>query len=318
MKKILITGVNGLIGSHLARALSASGFQVIGTGRRASPVVPLTTYATGDLCDFTWLTGLFDRIHFDGVVHLAACSSVRKSIEEPRETFQTNVVGTQNLLEAIRKSSASPPVLLASSAEVYAHSREPISETSPLDPKSTYAMTKQMMEEIGALYSELYGLHTVTLRFFYSIGPSLAGIMPANIPSGLAYRIAELECRKKTSPLRVGTLSHSKDFIDMRDITAACQAVLQRGTRNAAYNICTGATISFQEIVTALQTMTDVSVPIEYDAQFVRPFEPEFILGSHEKLTNDTGWQPQYDILTQTLPDLLNFWRDQLKLKATS
>ncbi len=309
MKKILITGVNGLIGAHLARSLADDGWEVAGIGRMAEPVVPLNLYIPGNLLDFDWISSVCERSHFDAVIHLAVCSSVRKSIEEPRETFAINVSGTMNLLEALRQSGSEAKIILASSAEVYAHSKEALQESSALDPKSTYAVTKRIMEETAELYYRLYGLKAIALRFFYSIGPSLSGTVPATIPSGLAYRIAKLENRGTTHPLRVGTLSRAKDFIDMRDLVSACRATLLNGKEGETYNVCTGITHSFQEIVDTLARMTSVRVPIELDEMFVRPFEPSFIRGSHEKLARDTGWQPQYDILRDTLPNLLAFWR---------
>lgn len=311
--RALITGVNGLIGSNLAKQLHDAGHTVIGIGRQKTSNLPLAAYRSGDLTNKNWVSHIVADVQPDWIFHLAGCSSIRASNADPIMAYMINVAATAYLLDAVRQTPNAPRVLLASSAEVYAHSQQELSESSPSDPKSTYAFTKLAAEQLGTLYSSVYGVDVLSLRFFYSIGGVNKGAIPPTIPSGYAYRLAQCELIGSTQPLHVGVLSNTKDFIDVRDLATASIAAAQRGKKGEIYNVCKGKATSFEEIITALSALSPTTVDVIRDESFIRPWEPPLILGSHEKLTADTGWQPRFDILRDTLPKLLDYWRNELK-----
>ncbi|MDO8490204.1 MAG: GDP-mannose 4,6-dehydratase [bacterium] len=311
-KTILITGVNGFAGGHLAAHLLKENHHVIGIGTQAtSRISGLATYYCGDLMQSAWIADAIARIRPDEIYHLAGLKSVRSSLKDSDTTFAVNVGGTENLFEAVRKARINTRILVVSSNLVYAQSDNPLVETSAVAPKSPYAQSKYAAENCALKYHHDWSFDCIIARPFNHIGP---GQPSDTIPSGYAYRIASLENKIDTAPLRVGLMTLQKDYIDVRDVVQAYATLMQTGKSGDIYNICNGKAYSFGAFIDTLNTLSPTHPEIIFDEAYVRVSEPPVVIGSHDKITRQTGWEPHYDILTQSLPDLLSSWRTALKL----
>src|ERR1044072_1092718 len=189
----------------------------------------------------------------DTVIHLAAQSLPGRSWEQPSRTYEVNVVGAIHLLEAIRKLSKAPRLLLAGSSAEYAAPADgsPITETAPTEPDSPYAASKLAVDQLARLYGRRHGLDLVRFRPFFLIGPRKTG----DVCSDLARQIVAVE-RGKTGPVRIGALDVVRDFIDVRDGVAGIATIRDAGKGGEVYNVSGGAGVSIQRLVDAFRRLT--------------------------------------------------------------
>lgn len=219
-KKVIVTGGAGFIGTNLARALVEKGYEVqvidnFVAGHFDDRVVSDVTYHDVDILNHSALDDLFKGV--DTVFHLAALPRVQDSIDDPTRTSLVNVEGTLSVLEAARKAGARK-LIFSSSAAVYGdQDMLPLSENLPARPKSPYGLHKYMGEQMCQLWSELYGLPTVSLRYFNVYGPGFD-------PSG-AYALVVgrfLDLRRQGKPLTIaGEGTNTRDYVHVRDVASA-------------------------------------------------------------------------------------------------
>lgn len=312
-ERILITGVAGFVGRHLANALrESSDAQVFGTVISPAEVTPENPLEGVELIECR----LEDRARVEAAVrevkpavvyHLAAQSSVPASLSDPIATFDTNVMGTLNLLEALRGMSRLRAVVQITSAEVYGilpESALPVAEDAPLSPSNPYACSKACADLIGAHYHKTYGLPVIRIRPFNHIGPGQAD---GFVTSSFAKQIAEIEAGRKPARLVVGNLEARRDFTDVRDVVRAYVAAVGC-TPGEAYNICSGRAVSIREVLDRLLALTSASVEVTPDPERMRPSDTPVTLGDNSKFRAATGWSPAVP-LDRTLQDLLDYWR---------
>ncbi|MBI2633434.1 MAG: GDP-mannose 4,6-dehydratase, partial [Parcubacteria group bacterium] len=227
MKKILITGIEGFVGSHLTNFLLQKknvrlyGIYINPLSEKKEKIV----YYKCDIRDAVKLKKIINTIHPSIVFHLAAQISVSQSIENPQKTMDINVNGTLNLLEATKKYK--PKILLVSSSEIYASSARPLTEKSAIEPRSPYALSKLFMEYIGQYYYARYKLPIIIARSFNHTGP---GQKPIAICSRFAKKIAEIEKGIILPIIKIGDLTIRRDFLDVRDIAQAYWLALNKCT----------------------------------------------------------------------------------------
>jgi GDP-4-dehydro-6-deoxy-D-mannose reductase len=307
MSKILVTGVNGFVGQHLAKELYDNGVEVVGIGGRLG-TTDKSPYIKSQLTlDLTKPEEL-DQIDFkevSSVIHLAGITDVRKSFDDPLSYININLGIEINLFEAAMKQQAKPKFLIISSGTFYnAKSPLPFTEKSPANPNSPYAVSKLCQEQV-AMYYQTRGFECIIARPFNHIGP---GQGPGFIVPDLAQQIVAVEKGSKKS-ISVGNLDSKRDYTDVRDIVRAYRLLIEKGMSGEVYNICSGKASSGKQILSGLLNQATIKPEITLDPSKMRPSDIPLSYGSHHKLTKDTGWQPEIS-LDKTLSDVITDWRN--------
>ncbi len=228
----------------------------------------------------------------DAVYHLAGLAHVGRSWEEPAVFFETNAVGTLNLLDAARRCRPVPRVLVVSSAEVYGAAQPqelPLTEETPMRPVSPYAASKAAAEMVCLQAHLGWGLPVIRARPFNHLGP---GQSPTFAVPALAGRILAA-LRTGSGVLRTGNLSARRDFTDVRDVVRAYRLLLERGEPGAAYNVCSGRDVSMEEVVSRLMAISGADLRVEPDPELMRPGDVPALRGDASRLEAIAGWSPE-------------------------
>ena len=242
------------------------------------------------------------------VCHLAAISSVAESWRQPRLAYEVNVLGTFNVLEAAVTLPRPARVLNISTAQVYASSSQPLTESSALGPENPYAASKAMAELFAVQYRKATEGGVITARSFNHAGP---GQTPDYVLSSIAKQFAEIEAGVREPRLVVGNTHVRRDFTDVRDVVEAYFELLTRGRLGECYNVCSGRARSIRELIDELVSISGVHIRIESEEARRRDGEVEVVCGSPEKIRATIGWRPKIP-LQQTLNDLLDYWREKI------
>jgi GDP-4-dehydro-6-deoxy-D-mannose reductase len=319
MKRILITGITGFAGSHLADYVLAEhpGTEVFGTYRwrsRRENIEHLEgriRLLECDLGDMTALRAALERSRPDAIFHLAAQSFVPASWNAPAETFHINVTGQIHLFEAIRSLGLDPMVQLACSSEEYGlvHKHEtPITEQNPLRPLSPYAVSKVAQDYLAYQYWMSHRVHTVRTRGFNHTGPRRGDVF---VTSNFARQIAEIEKGLREPVVRVGNLEAIRDFTDVRDMVRAYWLALERCEPGEVYNICSGRGYTVRQVLDILLGLASIHVDVQEDPERMRPSDVAVLLGDCTRFQRVTGWKPTIPFEV-TLEDLLEHWRKRV------
>ena len=297
--RILITGITGFIGSHLARHLrDVSDIEVQGLAAHAEPPTHLgVPVINADVTDADDLARIIEREQPDVIVHLAGLSHVGESWKRPGDYLQVNFCGTRNLVHAARGRK----VIFASSAEVYGNvpeDEQPIREERAPDPRSPYAMTKACAEEVALDHG------AVVVRSFNTIGPGQARHFA--LPS-FASQLAAIQRGEQEAVIRVGDLSPRRDFLHVTDAVRGYETVLRQGEAGQVYNLASGQAHSIQDALDALRKVSGVEAKVQRDPARVRPVDVPLLSGDVRRI-GDLGWSPDLSF-EDALADL---WRDIL------
>lgn len=315
-KRVLITGAAGFAGRHLIRALEEEGpsaFEIFGTSYPDAPQPSGSKLFFLDLRSEKDVMKLVGEIRPDWVFHLAAISNVRRSWEMRGETIETNVLGTLNLLEAMRQAAPAARVLFISSSDVYGFGATPaeaLKEEAPIQIVDPYAYSKAAGEMLCSFYEKIENIDIVIARPFPHTGPGQAEDF---VCSDWARQVAQIERGDIAPVMKVGNLGVQRDFCDVRDVVRAYILLLRKGSRGEPYNICSGKAIALREILDFLirETRGKTPISVEVDAAKFRKANVDSLIGSNRKVSEETGWLPQIPI-DQTLLDILAFWRQRL------
>lgn len=311
--RVLITGLTGFAGSHLAELALAEGAEVHGTVLPANPppgdLAPLLPRVGLHPCDLTQpgaVARVLGEVRPDRVFHLAGVSVVGGSWANRAEVLRVNVEGAFHLLEALREVPT--PCLLVSSAEVYGlvdEASQPIPETAPLRPVSPYALSKACQELYAAYYALAERLPVVTVRAFNHIGPRQG---PGFVCADLARQVALIEAGQAPPVLAVGNTEARRDFTDVRDMVRAYWLALDKGLPGEVYNAASGRAVAIREVVELFRAMARVPIEVREDPSRLRPVDLPLLLGDAGKLRAATGWAPVIPLET-SLADALADWR---------
>jgi len=307
-RSILVTGAGGFVGPHLARVLAARGAAVHGCGLgEPPPGTPLGSWRAADLADPDAAREAVRRAAPDGVVHLAGQSSAARSFEAPEETMRANVVGTWNLLDAVRQAAPKARVVVVGTSEAYGPCAPGtrLAEDAPFKPVSPYALSKATADQMAASFAGVHGLDVVRARPFGHTGP---GQTDRFVVPGWAKQIAAAEAGRAEPVLRVGNLDVTRDLTDVRDIVLGYVALLTRGTRAAAYNLCRGEGTPLTEVLAKLVALAKVPIRHEVDPARFRPADVPYLVGDPSLAARDCGWSAKIP-LDDTLRDVLDDWR---------
>lgn len=306
--RVLITGANGFVGPHLARALTARGAHVMGAALGDRPAEPsVGAWHSMDLASPESVHSAWEIARPDFVVHLAGQSSAARSFEAPTETFEANVLGTLRMLQSMHSVVPRARMLVVGTSEVYGGIAvgTRANEDAPQKPVSPYALSKSIAERLAAEYAVQHGLDVVRVRPFGHTGP---GQTPRFVIPSFAQQIAAIEAGKADPVLRVGNLEVTRDLTDVRDIVEGYCALLERGHRGEVYNLCRGEGVVLSQVAASLAAMAKVEVRVEVDPARLRPADVPFLVGDPSRVRRDTGWQASRP-LAETLEDVLQEWR---------
>lgn len=318
--KVLITGITGMVGSHLADFLLANSpdTEIHGLVRWRSPldniltILPRVTLHQADLRDLNSLVQLLRKVRPDRIHHLAAQSYVDMSFVAPADTLHSNIIGTVNLLDAMRIADIKPRVHICSSSEVYGQVRPeevPIVETAPLRPASPYAVSKVGEDLIAFQYGISYGLDLVRTRMFTHTGPRRGDVFAE---SSFARQIAEIEAGRHDGPVRVGNLDSVRTLADVRDAVNAYKLLLDICPAGEVYNIGGKETMTVGGILEILKSLARKPIPHVVDPARLRPSDVTLQIPSTKKFHEATGWEPKISA-RQTLSDLLDYHRERVR-----
>jgi len=318
--KVLITGITGFAGSHLADYILniSRDIELYGTCRWRSNkeniehIAGRITLFECDLKDSSSVKNVIDSVGPDRIFHLAAQSFVSASWNLASETIKTNIIGNLNLLEAVRHAGISPRIQIACSSEEYGlvnPDELPISEQNELRPLSPYAVSKVGQDLLSYQYFQSYGIDVVRTRAFNHTGPRRGHVFVA---SDFAKQIAEIETGKQQPVMSVGNLDARRDFTDVRDVVKAYWLALEKCEPGEVYNICSGTDCSMEKLLQMLLSETKVKVEIKKDPAKMRPSDVLVLRGNNSKFCSATGWKPEIPF-KKTLRDILEYWRARVK-----
>jgi UDP-glucose 4-epimerase len=308
---ILVVGGAGYIGSHFTYRLRELGrahivFDNFEKGHRAA--VPGSTVFEGDLRILESLRKVFREHKIEQVVHTAAYISVGESAREPDKYFLNNLVGVQNLLQAMREASVDQ-LVFSSTAAVYGEPEQvPIPEEHPKRPTSPYGSSKRGAELLMEAAGTDWGLRTTVLRYFNAAGAHPEGLLGEDhtpeehlIPLALFTadgRRPALKLFGTDYPTEDGTCV--RDYVHILDLAQAHLLALDRmakGSGSSQFNLGNGKGFSVRQVISAVQEVTGKPVP--YDEVERRPGDPARLVASSEKAKSELGWQPDYpDLIT--------------------
>ena len=331
MTRAFITGITGMVGSHLADYLYAhTDWEIIGMARWRSPLDNLAGLAAAindgkrvrliyaDLRDTLAVQHAMREARPDIIFHLAAQSFPRTSFESPLDTFDTNVQGTVRVLEAARTDAPQAVIHVCASSEVFGRVTQellPIKEDAPFHPASPYAMSKVGTDLVGRYYAEAYGMTVMTTRMFTHTGPRRGDVFAE---STFAKQIAMIEHGLLPPTVKTGNLKSLRTVADVRDAARAYHLLVTVNPQAGAYyNI--GGTHSCQ-VGDILDALLDLSprgkdITVEQEPARMRPIDADLQVPDTSKFCAHTGWQPQISF-AQTMEDLLNYWRQKVAAGA--
>lgn len=295
--KCLILGDRGFVGVHLEEALEKLEYDVVGFDLKTG----------GDVTDYEQVRLKIDKCQPDYIYHLASMTAISESQLNPYRAIQTQIVGSLNVLEAVRQLNIRCKILFASTAEEYGyeHQKQVITEDSPTLPITIYGATKNAMTNLTRIYNKQYGLHVVITRAFSHIG---AGKTAQFAEAAWAKQIALIE-RGQEQILKHGNLETVRNYTDVRDIVRAYIAAID--AEPGIYNVCSDNNVSMAEMLDKLIENADCEIPTEVDEQLYRPGTATYQSPSYEKLKKATDWKPRISF-DNSVKDLLDDWRSRV------
>lgn len=337
-KKALITGITGMVGSHLADFLLANtDWDIYGVCRWRSPLDNVQHllkranekdrlfFEYADLNDEISLIKVINDIKPDFVFHLAAQSYPLTSFTAPIDTLNTNILGTARLLEAIKNAmdfdkNYKPVIHVCASSEVFGRVKPSqleqmggiINEECPFQPASPYAISKVGTDLLGRYYAEAYGMTVMTTRMFTHTGPRRGDVFHE---STFAKQIAMIEAGLIEPVIKVGNLDSLRTYADVRDaVRAYYMLVTVNPVAGEYYNIGGSYTCKVGD---TLQTLINLSpmkdkIKVEIDPERLRPIDADLQIPDCRKFKEHTGWEPEISY-QKTMEDLLNYWRERVK-----
>jgi len=325
---VLITGITGMVGSHLVDYLiENTDWDIYGFIRWNDRLDNLEHHfdrinkkdrlflINGDLNDLPSVVKAVEQSEADYVFHLAAQSYPKTSFDAPLETLQTNILGTANLLEALRDYGEDDVVVhVCASSEIFGRVpsyKLPIDEECSIHPASPYAISKVGTDLLGRYYAEAFGMTVMTTRMFTHTGPRRGDVFSE---STFAKQIAMIEAGLQEPTIYVGNLQSLRTYADVRDaVKAYYMLVTENPIRGEYYNIGGEYTCEIGEMLDYLISQSTVKdIKVEVDEDRLRPIDADLQVPDTTKFREHTGWKPEYTF-EQTMNDLLDYWRNEIK-----
>ena len=324
--KCFITGITGMVGSHLTDyLLENTDWEIYGLLRWNDKLDNIDHLVQninnkervcleyGDINDYASMLSVLDKVKPDYVFHLAAQSYPKTSFESPLETLETNILGTAKLLDAIRRLKLDPVIHVCASSEVFGRVPKeflPIHEDVTFHPASPYAISKVGTDLVGRFYAEAYGMTVMTTRMFTHTGPRRGDVFAE---STFAKQIAMIEAGLQEPVIKVGNLDSLRTWSDVRDAVRAYHMLVTiNPTSGEYYNIGGTHTCSVRDMLNHLVSLSTVKdIKIEIDPERLRPIDADLQVPDTTKFSNHTGWKPEIPF-EKTMKDLLEYWRNSV------
>lgn len=305
-----VTGAEGFIGSHLVTFLQAKGWEVIGSyrlhGPDTFPKAANLRFVQCDLRNGQRVTRLLDEYQPSHIFHLGAQSLPTISWADPVGTFESNVMGSLYLFEAVRHMKRPPIVVSACSSAEYGHvpaSAIPVKEEQALRPLHPYGISKVCLDLLAREYFLDYKIPAINLRLFNTTGPGKTD----DAPSDFVRQIIRIKKGLQPSVIEVGNLKPRRAFLDVRDTVRGFYLAALKGKRGEAYNLCATATHEIGSLLRTAIRLSGVKAEIRQVAHLMRPSDEKIIFGSTNKFRKDTAWKPTLSI-EETLSSMLEYW----------
>ena len=317
--RAVVTGAGGFVGRYLVDELISAGYEVLATDiveEEKGRFPDATIYQRCDLLDGKAVDELIGGFQPETVYHLAAQSSAARSFEDPRGTLETNLFAALNILEAARELNSSVDhavrLLSVGSSEEYGRQpqeRMPLTETSPIEPVSPYAVSKAAQALLFQQYRRAYDLEVVLTRSFSHTGPgqTVRFVLPS-----FAHQCAEIGAGLREPVIRAGNLDVIRDFLDVRDVVRAYRLLAERGSNGEVYNVCSGKGLALGGALDMLIGGVGCAVAVETDPELLRPADVPVLLGDNGLLRADTGWE-QTISHERMLSDLVEYWERRVR-----
>lgn len=318
IKKVLITGISGSGGSYLAEYIvnNHPKVEIHGISRWHSTttdnldkVYKKVIVHEADLMDMASITQVLQKVKPDAIFHLAAHANVRTSFITPTAVLSNNILGTSNLLEAIRILSTTPIVQICSTSEVYGQVNPkdvPIKELCPLNPMSPYAVSKTTQDLLGAVYFRAYDMKIIRTRMFAYINPRREDLFA----TFFAMQVARIE-KGIQKELMHGNLDSIRTLIDVRDAMRAYWVAVEKCRFGEVYNIGGNTVITVGEFLDLLRKKARVPIPSRLDPNLLRPTDVTLQIPDITKFTQETGWRPKYSF-EESVEFLLEYCRNMV------
>jgi GDP-4-dehydro-6-deoxy-D-mannose reductase len=297
MKKLLVTGLNGFVGGHLQALLATM----------ADGPWQLLVSKPHDLLDSASLDAWLQDDCPDAVIHLAGQTFVPEAFRDPQRTLQVNLLGTLNLLQALKRRGFCGTFLYVSSGDVYGQVDEvnlPINESLAPRPRNPYAVSKVSAELLCQQWSYSEPWRIIVARPFNHIGP---GQGDAFVIPSMARQLVRVRQGLQPAQLEVGDVDVTRDFLDVCDVLQAYLALLEHGRSGEIYNVCSGVELRVRDLIMQMANLVGVEVELIQDASRIRLSEQRRVVGCSEKIQKETGWKPSVSI-TETLQSVLSDW----------
>jgi len=300
-RSLFITGLSGFVGQHIQSRL----------GRNDSAWELLPAASPFDLTDPQSLIDLWPQLP-DAVIHLAGQTFVPEAFRDPARTFDINLLGTLNLLQALKARGFKGPFLYVSSGDVYGQVEEsalPITEQQPPCPRNPYAVSKLSAEYLSLQWGLSEGWPVLVARPFNHIG---TGQKDSFVIASAARQINRIKQGLQAPQLEVGDIDVTRDFLDVDDVVSAYFALLEKGTPGQVYNICSGHEQSIRSLIEQMGDLAEVPLQLVQDPARMRRADQRRVCGSHQRLARTTGWTPQISI-QQSLRAILSDWEKRVR-----
>jgi GDP-4-dehydro-6-deoxy-D-mannose reductase len=314
-EKIWITGACGFMGQHLTDFLIKKGDQVLATTYHPTTnIKELNQDATIMKCDIRDKKRVYSIIESfkpSKIFHLAAQSYPTVSWEDPWYTIETNVLGTTNIFEGVKKFAPDCKILNACTSAEYGFvnpEEVPIKEDHSLNPLQPYGVSKLAQEKLAYQYFKNFGIKSISVRIFNTTGPKKV----KDVCSDFTRRLVEIE--KGTNlekKLMVGNIETKRAITDVRDIIRAFDLALDKATMGEVYNLSGEKVYKISEIIEILKKSVDFDFKTVQDSKLIRTTDEPIIYGDSSKFKKETGWNQEIYLET-TLNDMLNYWRETL------
>jgi GDP-4-dehydro-6-deoxy-D-mannose reductase len=305
-----VTGAEGFIGSHLVKLLQQKGWDVTGSyrlpGTNSFPKAANLRFVQCDLRNGQRLTQLLAKYEPSHIFHLGAQSLPTVSWADAVGTFESNVMGSLYLFEAVRHMKRPPVVVSACSSAEYGHvpqSAIPVKEGQVLQPLHPYGISKVCLDLLAREYFLDYGIPAVNLRLFNTTGPGKTD----DAPSDFVRQLVRIKKGLQPPVIEVGNLKPHRAFLDVRDTVRGFYLAALKGKRGEAYNLCASSTQEIGKLLHTAIRLSGVKAEIKPAGHLMRPSDEKIIFGSTEKFRKDTGWKPTLSV-EQTLSSMLEFW----------
>ena len=318
---VLITGSAGMVGSHLIDHYRKSlpKQSILGTWFKptidVNDILNECTAVELDVTDSEKVFELINRHHPAIIYHLAAQSYPTVSWEKPVETIDTNMNGTVNVFESVKKIRATendydPMIVVACSSAEYGASltpeNTPVKESAPLLPLHPYGVSKVGQDLLSFQYWENFRIRCIRVRIFNTTGARKTNDVTSDFVSR-AFQIS----RGAENVFRVGNLETKRAITDVRDLVSAMVLLAEKGKPGDVYNVSGDRVYQVKEIIPLIEKALAIKLNVQVDQKLLRPSDEPIIFGDSSKLKNDTGWRQQYS-LEETVKDMIEY----LKLKS--